>query len=301
MTRNRHCERIADYLLELSERGIQVPEETLFFAESTYGIEPADLGTTLAEGNFAEHELLLELMLFPDKSTRLGVERIIDGVALSVEQEDRIAGAVADGVESVRFCPAGQQPFLLQLERAAVLHMVAKLYLTRSIDAEICRCLGEHVPAETSLEAKLTLRCRGDQFSGDERSIVCRVIETGSQEGPHFQELFRTTLEILAGRQQSMSSEECLLAKRTELLEGLRGIREFEKKQEQYGMEYLLMQRYPVPTESVEVVSDRLRMVMLITDKLLKLRPASRSGRLQHNFGTFSSDQDLDQLIRILS
>ena len=98
-----------------------------------------------------------------------------------------------------------------------------------------------------------------------------------------------------------MSSEECLLAKRDELLESLRSIREFEKKQEQFGMEYLLMQRYPVPTESVEVVSDRLRTVIFITDKLLNLRPADCSALLQRDFGTFSSDQDLGRLFRILS
>ena len=287
--------------LQTCKRGIDVAEETLFFALSTYGIEPENLGSALMDAGLEDRDLLLDLMLFHDNRTRLGVERIVDGSALSKEQQDRIVATVTERIGPIRFMPGTQQPFELEVGEHGVVAMIAKLYLTRSLDADICRSLDTYLPHEERFAPKVMLRCRGEQFTGDESSIVCRVIEAAAQEGDYFLELFGTTLEILAGRQQSMSCEQCLLAKRSELLQSLKGIREFEKKLEQYGMEYLLMQKYPVPTESVELVYEQLRTVTYITDQLLALQPPYGGGIQQRDYGAFSSDQDLDRLFRLLS
>jgi hypothetical protein len=281
-------------------RGLSISDETLFFAESTYGISPDGLESALADENFEDREVLLGLICFPDRQSRAAVEQIVEGRAITPEQESAIGAALIGQTGEIRFHTADRQiTFGVDLPDSVLSTLVAKLYLARQLDEAICRCLEEQLDRETSIEAKIILRCRGDRIAPDAREILCRLVSGGAGT-TGFIEIFQTGLEILGGRAENMSCEQCFLEKKRELLESLKTIREFTRKQDQYGFEYLLMQRYPVPTDSEELVLERLRVVSKITDELLRLGPASGPHLLERSLGDFTP-QDLDNLFRTLS
>lgn len=296
------AEKIVHSLNHRFSRGLVITEETLFFAESTYGINADELAEVLADESFEDRYVLLELMLFPDHETRMSVEQIIYNSALAKAQEPAIVKSLVGSIDSLLFYTRDRRiSFWLSVPETVLASLVAKLYLTRTLDDSICHCLEQHLSIESCTQAKIILRCRGDQFPADSCDILCRLIQAAPPSGADFLMLFQAGLEILAGRAEGMSCEECFLKTYRHLLESLRTIREFAKKQDQYGLEYLLMQNYPVPTESEELVLDRLRVVAKITDELLRLQPAATYPLLQRDLGDFTSGQDLDHLFRILS
>lgn len=298
----RKSEKITRYLQNMLGQGRVISEETLFFAESTYGISVEGFGAALADKSFEDREILLGFICFPDDGIRLSVEQIINGSALTKAQESAVGQALIQETGEIRLYNEDHKiAFQLCVGESVLASLVAKLYLTRRLDEIICNCLEEHLCLESFTRAKIILRCRGDQFPADSCEIFCRLIRAAALDEAAFLEIFQTGLEILAGRVEGMSCEQCFLEKKRELLDRLKTIGEFAKRQNKYGFEYLLMQKYPVPTESEELVLARLRVVAKITDELLCLGPASPPFPCRRDLGDFIPGQDLDQLFRILS
>ncbi|WP_256825621.1 hypothetical protein, partial [Pseudomonas juntendi] len=66
--------------------------------------------------------------------------------------------------------------------------------------------------------------------------------------------------------------EEYLLEERKRQVRLIQQIRDFERKLDQYGMEYLMMQRYPVPHESEACVVDTLRFLDTVIEEIMMIR-----------------------------
>ena len=118
--------------------------------------------------------------------------------------------------------------------------------------------------------------------------------------GDKILDLFTLMVTLLAQRQENEGIEEYLLGRRRQLIKKLREIREFEQKRDHYSMEYLMMQRYPIPHESEEQVLDQLRMVTVITDVILGLPPDPSFQAELRNLGTYGCRTDISDIIRML-
>ena len=66
-------------------------------------------------------------------------------------------------------------------------------------------------------------------------------------------------------------------------------------------MEYLLMQNYPVPTESQENIEDMLRKYNCIIDDILHLENPQDIYLGRRDLGSFNSSNDLHRLFKTLS
>jgi hypothetical protein len=298
------CDKIAEHVLGVMESGLVVFRDTLFFAESTYGLGGEELECALSDPEFEDRNIILELVFFPDRQLRSIVERTLNDSIFSREHEERIIEELVRVQKSVQLrIPDSGLSFQVPVTRSLLASMVEKLYILRVPDQKIFSALGESVSPEIALSAKILLRCRGDRFSDTSRYFLCRLIEKVSDKGHDFEKLFHLSLVFLAEMGQQTSAEAYFLEQKRVLADKLRNIREFERRKEQYGMEYLMMQRYQVPHESEDDVLERLQLLTTITDDLLGLLPPSVQHIQQRSLGEFNSkqDQDMDKLFRTLS
>jgi len=269
----RKCDDIAEQLREIMGDGLVISEDTLFFAESTYGLGVEELESALTDPDFEDGEVILELIFFPDQRIRSAVEKHLVDSIFSSEHEKRIIKKLVRQQKSVRLMlPDAELSFNVFTSESLLGCLVEKLYICRSMDEQICAVLDQHVSPDRAQSARILLRCRGDRFSDTSQHFLCKLIEKGV-DNHDFDKLFDLSLTLLAERTRQMSAEAYFLEQKRVWTDTLNNIRKFIRKRDQYSMEYLMMQRYQVPHESEEAVLSRLALLTIITDDVLSLQP----------------------------
>ena len=289
-------------LRQTCEQGLVISADILFYAESTHGLGPAELESVLQDRDSEAGEELRALALTPDMHLRRRLEPLLKAdSALGQEELEALVSGLVQNLSAFHLVIPGVASFDLAFQRSDVEYLVAKCYFDRSIDPQLARALDNRLPAETVIACRLVLRCRGHAYGARKRDFLCSYIEKSRSRTDRFVELFTLMVELLAQMEDGDPIEEYLLGRRRQLIKTLRVIREFEQKRDHYSMEYLMMQRYPIPHESEEQVLEQLEMVTMITDVILNL-PADPSLQVDvRELGAYGRRADMSQIIRKLS
>ena len=301
MTNN--CRKIARTIGRTWEQGIALLPDTLFFLDSTFGISTAEaLQAALHQEDFADREMILEFLLFPDDSIRLAIESLLDCRGLKHEQVAGIINDLLDTQTGIRLIHA-QGPVSITVKNAIdqIQLFVTRLFLSRSLDTDICQCLEALLPKPLVLSSRCHLRCKGLVLTKEKKEILTLFIKNAGDRVKAFEALFETTLEILAQAPETESIEACFLKKREQEKKMLESIHRFEEKQERYGMEYLMMSKYPVPPDSLENTTERLQRLNVIIDEILGLFSMPAPRPLVRNLGNFDPQKDMEKLLKHLS
>lgn len=293
---------LAHELQRLCEQGIVISPEILFYAESTYGLGPADIESALRDSDFEAHEELLALVLTPDIQMRRTLEPLLEPEStLGPDDLKTLVFSLGQRITAFHLVIPETTTFDLPVEQSDLEYFVTKCYFDRGIDPILGKVLEEFLKPETTIACRLVLRCRGDVYAGRKRDFLCRFVEKSRSHEDQYVELFTLMVTLLAQIKDEDPIEECLLGRRRHLVKTLRDIREFEQKREHYSMEYLMMQRYPIPHESEEQVLAQLQMVMTITDSILELPPDPSLGAYFRDLGVHGRRAGLSEIIRKLS
>ena len=289
-------------LLRLVEQGIIVSPDVLFYAESTCGLRPEEIESALRDPQFEERDELLALILTPDLQMRRTLEPLLRVTpACSPDELETLVVSLWSRIDAVHLQVPGVTSFNLPVEQGDLDYFVAKFYFDRAIDPELVATLDKFFPPETVISCRLVLRCRGDKYGASEIDFLCRFIEKSHAHQDQMIDLFTLMVSLLAQMQENERVEEYLLGRRRQLIKRLKEIREFAEKRDHYSMEYLMMQRYPVPHESEELVLDQLQMVTMITDSILELPPDPAFQAELRNLGTYGRRTDISNIIKMLS
>lgn len=284
------------------EQGINVSEETLFFAESTYGITDKVLVSVVGDDSFEGKEALNELIFTPQRAVRVMIEPILADAGLSGSAIADIAAALSARFATVDLImPHSSIKYSVDIGREGIQLFLKKLYLERSLDAHIVAALNQTFSIDTVVWSRVMLRCRGDVFGNTKRAFLCRFITRSAAYESRFDKFLSITLMLLAEIEGEQPVEPYLLKRRRALLTTLKEIRLFAEKRDYYSMEYLMMQRFRVPHESEEEVCKQLSLLTMITDVILGL-PPDPGGRIESEYlGSYDTDAGIDELIKTLS
>ena len=289
-------------LLRQIEQGIIVSPDILFYAESTCGLRPEEVESALRDPQFEERDELLALILTPDMQMRKILEPLIRiAPAWSSSEIETLVCRLRSSIEALHVQVPGVASFNLPVEQGDLEYFVSKFYFDRDIDPTLIAALDEFFPSETVISCRLVLRCRGDTYGAIEIDFLCRFIEKSRAHQDQMIDLFTLMVTLIAQMQEHQTIEDYLLGRRRQLIKRLKEIREFEQKRDHYSMEYLLMQRYPIPHESEEQVFDQLQMVTLITDSILGLPPDPSFQKELRNLGTYGRRTDISYILKMLS
>ncbi|PIE64751.1 MAG: hypothetical protein CSA26_06845 [Desulfobacterales bacterium] len=290
-------ERFVTFLALLLRSGLDLSSETLFFLQTTFGSAPADIADLLAGPESDEQEMVLNLVVVPDMKIRSAVEKRLVALELSDEDESWLVERLAGQVSEIPIRIPDSGSFQLEMSVPLLLLFVTKLYIGRKPDPDIYDTLLDKVENEAlALEVLVEIRCRNICFDLPTKHFFISFVERLAGKSCAEKPLFDQLLTVIAARPEESTLAAYLLRLRRQALQTVREIADFQRKCDQYGMEYLMMQRYPVPFESEEEVTRRVDLLNTIINRMMIHDPAEASIG-NRNLGHFSSD-DGARLVR---
>jgi hypothetical protein len=288
-------------LTQLLRDGLPVSADTLFFAESTYGITEETFEAAITDRCFEERQIVINMLFFPTQKMREQLEPFLATGPFSEEKMHYLAQEIACDISEVCIRLPSLSSFSWAVSHEAIDHFINKLYMTRALDPAITAALDDKLPEEIATRLKVSMRCRNIGFSEEARRFLLTFVDKGAHRGEAFQGMAELLMTLTTGIPPQMTITEYLFEQREYQKKRLSDIEEFAKKTEQYGMEYLMMQNYPVPHESEEKVSQLLQMYTIIIEEVLHLQNPKENYINRRELGNFDSENDLQRLFKSLS
>ncbi|MBT8362739.1 MAG: hypothetical protein KJO32_17450, partial [Deltaproteobacteria bacterium] len=191
MAANRARGKIIASLKNFFDAGIEISGDTIFFAESTFGIYGEELINVLGARESEEKEVLLGLIFFPDKALRITIESLVGDLIFSGADEVCLIERLHAHVKSATLVlPRDNGSMTIEVTRPLLTAFIKKLYLCRNLDTEILKALENNLPEHVANEARVSLRCKYYEYPGKERQFLCAFINKAAHMQNSFNELF---------------------------------------------------------------------------------------------------------------
>lgn len=285
------------------EEGIVLSSETLFFLDSTFGISTAkDLSETLAQEDFSENELILEMLLYPDLKMRSSLEPFIPPAGLKPHHLISIRQTLGAKYPEINYrFPKESLPVRVRISSEQIELFVSRLFLDRALDPDICQALEEATTESDMLSCRILLRQNHRLLKESKKQFLIYFIQQAKGRKTDFPELFEISYSILSQVPESNQLALYFLKQREKEKSILKDIKKFEEKLDQYNMEYLMMSRYPVPQHSIEESRERLRKLDIIINDILCIIPPPEPVPIVQDFGRLDPKKELQRILRSLS
>ena len=301
MTTDNRYNQAAEAISTRLSRGLEITPDTLFFAESTYAMTPLDVKTALLNHDFEDRDILMELIFHPDRAARTALEPFFWEWMLKKEDTPVIAENIMIRVKNVTlFFVEPQTDFSIKAEDKWVTHYLNRLYMDRH-NPDITRLLKKQLPSKTAAAAGVQLRCARGRLTGKSRQCLADFITAAKDRPETFETLFAFLLDLLRRHPLETRIDRYLQGHLQAFKKRLDQVRQFETKKDRFSMEYLMMQRYPVPCESEDHLLDQIRLMNTLMIDIFRMPPAGRHLIREQDLGSFNPASDLAALTRLLS
>lgn len=295
---------IADAITKSWNKGIEVNDKTLFFLESSFGISTgADLKENLNDPESPDCEMILEILLFPDQQIRCEIEPLIEPEGVSDANIQTICNLLAKMNKTVRvYCPSWSDNVAIPLSKDQIEQFVARLFLAHTLDPDLDRTIKKFRSLKETVQCRVSLRKRKFKLTASNIQILSTLIQNAEKTKLRFRDLFELAIEIISENSESTDLHALFIEKRKQTKKMLVHIREFEEKKDRYSMEYLMMQRYPVPVDSFENTFKRLQYLDVLIEDILSIpSPVETLPAHVRDLGGFDPKTDMQNIINILS
>lgn len=291
------------------EQDILLSSEDRFFLESSCGIFTArDLEQAMAQDGYEDRDMILEMVIFPDQDIRLSLEPLLGPDGLTSEDVSCAASKLYDDLDHICLVYPGHVSSLsVKMDSGHIGLFVTRLFLDRALDPQICKALADCLPRDTDLACRVLLRTRNSTACLDEtkKQFLISFIQNAGrhiQDQGQWYDLFELTLSLVDGVPDNQSLENFVLSQREQAKKELTRIRKFEEKKDRYSMEYLMMSRYDVPTESYENTFKRLSQLETILNDILGLiSPFEPLSPVVQDLGLFDPQKDMARILNLFS
>ncbi len=303
MDSGKPYEKIIQAIERIWEKGIVLSKDALSFLESIFGISTAqELEKALDTEDFPEKEMMFEYLLFPDLEILLALEALLEPGGLATEAADEIAKQLTQNHSRLNlFHPENPNPLAIRIPADQMETFISRLNLTRNIDHDICKALEDSAAASDALSFRVLLRSKNYRFNEEKKQFILEFIQRSENRALEFVQVFELFLDLLSQAPDSADLESFFLDRQQWEKIMLERIQKFEEKREYYNMEYLILSKYPVPSESFETVTQRLEKLNIITGDILCVPPRQVFNPPMQDIGNFDPKKDMKRLLRILS
>lgn len=257
------CRIIAGAIRKILERGIQVTSSDLdVISSSTDMISFEDICDRLKDPGSSDALFLTDFLLFPDPSARISLEPLLSAVQPGKEHETAVASIL--GRQSltvpvrIESCPPGAGILLNPATAAAY---VSRLYMANTPDLSIVKALSGFLPEPTAVRVRVGLRCRHGRPQPSGLEILLKYIGVAGSDSDAFLEPFEFLYDTCLEMPAKALPLEWLSRKKQELKHCFLKLGEIEALAGSHGMEFLMMSRIPVPSDSRETIIRRMEMI----------------------------------------
>ena len=295
------CIALADKIVELLKKGIQLSTGVVEFIDSTTSPTSIDqLATILETRDSSDAETLLELLFFPDLAFQIKLEPLLQRHPLRKADIACLLEQLYQRKLWASFVfPDQEDQLVLEMPKSVVAPFVSRLNLTRQLPSRLVKEIQRTVALQTVDKVKVILRNFRTPLSDTQTDFLCRFFQKMTATGKPFCTHLEMVLQVMDETGAGMTIYQALMKKKRSLLHHLHSAIKFEERRRHHAMETLMLGGERVahihPADAMHTVAliDATALAVFGSTEVLPPKPFSRA------VGRLSETDDMRSLMNI--
>lgn len=256
------------------EEGIVITGEVAHFIETTFGRLNADsLARILSDPENAEAESLVELLLYPDETLQVQIEKLLEKNEYSDSDIDKVIAGLGPHPMPVSLRLPGAKEddaweFIIHAPVSAIATLIERLNITRRIEPRMANILARRLADQSEIQkARVKLRNARFAFTETATGFLCELIEKTYQNPALFRQVFIFIIDFLDETNQRTDIYSALMDKKRSLHNMIRQATTIKKALRENPPEVLMMKGNPILSINI----DDARRLMDLIDRICVL------------------------------
>ena len=297
------CELLAGELQKILCGGITLSSGVIHYIDSTFSNPTTtELQALLHDDSNCEKDSLTELLLFPDETMQLQLERLLEGLYFQQEDEKSVLDDLLQVPMQVaiRF-PGDRGSFHLLVTEDLARQFIARLNISKHLNPDLLEALNHY--ENENISNRIKVKMRNSRFSPtDEKTkFLCLFFEKFDSQDNDIFECLEFALSFLDEPTIDNDIYRTLMAKKEFYFRSLQKAKQLDTQLQRHNMETLLAQGKRIVLIDQRDARNKMRIIdrigRAVFGKTEYFEPLD-DGEEHIEFGPHQNVQDI---IRILS
>ena len=297
------CELLAGELQKILCGGITLSSGVIHYIDSTFSNPTTtELQALLHDDSNCEKDSLTELLLFPDETMQLQLERLLEGLYFQKEDEKSVLDDLLQVPMQVaiRF-PGDRGSFHLLVTEDLARQFIARLNISKHLNPDLLEALNHY--ENENISNRIKVKMRNSRFSPtDEKTkFLCLFFEKFDSQDNDIFECLEFVLSFLDEPTIDNDIYRTLMAKKEFYFRSLQKAKQLDTQLQRHNMETLLAQGKRIVLIDQRDARNKMRIIdrigRAVFGKTEYFEPLG-NGDEHIEFGPHQNVQDI---IRILS
>ena len=297
------CELLAGELQKILCGGITLSSGVIHYIDSTFSNPTTtELQALLHDDSNCEKDSLTELLLFPDETMQLQLERLLEGLYFQQEDEKSVLDDLLQVPMQVaiRF-PGDRGSFHLLVTEDLARQFIARLNISKHLNPDLLEALNHY--ENENISNRIKVKMRNSRFSPtDEKTkFLCLFFEKFDSQDNDIFECLEFALSFLDEPTIDNDIYRTLMAKKEFYFRSLQKAKQLDTQLQRHNMETLLAQGKRIVLIDQRDARNKMRIIdrigRAVFGKTEYFEPLD-DGEEPIEFGPHQNVQDI---IRILS
>jgi hypothetical protein len=292
--------QVAEKIIAILQGGLTLNADTQHYIDSTFSNPSIDeFEALLQDESSCETDSLLELLFFPDESTQLELEGIIENTHFRQRDEQEIQKRVCSTSFNALIRFADDRGSLERMVTPSnAQQFIERLNLSRSLNPKLRLAIARYVHQELQTRCKVKLRNARPITSPNKISFLEAFFNKLKIDNDDFIDHLDFTLSLLGELKDDVDIYQALMARKKHYAQGLQKAKKLDNKLTRHNVETLLLRGERVSyidkadaRKKIQII-DRISLAVFGKTEYFDLMPASEQSIAIEGKG------DIDKLIK---
>jgi len=263
MNPEEKCEILANKILEILSRSIDLSDDVVHYIDSTFSNPTIEeLQAILADDANCEKDSLMELLFFPDESMQIELEETLDHYRPRMGDENKILACLCRDPLRVAFQFEDNRGALeLQIPKDVIPLFLTRLKLTKHIDAKLIESILNYGDTKNINGFKVKIRNSRFSPSATKTGFLCSFFDKIGSRSKDIFECLEFVLDFLDEIQKEGDIYRALMAKKKFYFIGLQKAKKMDARLEKCNVETLMAQGERVVLIDQADVRKKMRII----------------------------------------
>jgi len=301
MTALSHTGNLTEAIKQILEHDIAAGPEVAEYAHTATGSNnPEHLNEILNDVSHEYHDVLMELLFFPDDTARLKVEPFLLQEPVSGDDELCIIKNLKNTIQHISVRTLNTNYSIgLALPEHIICNYIKRLYLCRTPHTDILLSCQSALTPDQTIRISIFIRCKNIALTRESTEFTKRFIGVISSKHNHQMDLIQALLSYLDQKPEHIPLYDYLLHEKEKQKQRLNHITDFNEKLSTYSMDYLMMSGYQVPPDSQDMVQKSIGILEIILNEMNGYKQTGKTIIHHKDLGHADPDIDITNIFRL--
>lgn len=293
---------LTEQIKKLFLEGLCLNDDAHNYIDSTF-LNPsiAEIEHILQDESNCEKDSFIDLIFFPDESMQVQLEYFLENENFCKEDEKKIADYIfLQNIKAAIFFPDKKDFFKLAMTQASAVQFISRLNISKKLDEKLISAINKHVSKKLRNLVKVKLRNSRIKYDNSKIVFMCSFFKKIKDSDDDFLRCLDFILGFFdeIGIDSDIAHE--LMRKKDFYFKNLQKAETFESHFKKSNMEILMLQGVKIPYISKQKAQNKMHMIDKIVSAVFGKTNDLTSAH-STNLGSYCQEQDITNLIRILS